>query len=74
MAFLLCCVGILRSQDTIFPFRMDYMDSVYPIMKDSTSRFIIDIDGSGDDFFDSYFQRTVYGDRIIVPPRTIVWG
>ena len=74
MAFLLCCVGILRSQDTIFLFRMDYMDSVYPIMKDSTSRFIIDIDGSGDDFFDSYFQRTVYGDRIIVPPRTIVWG
>ena len=68
----IACAGMLSAQDTIYPFRMDYMDSVYPIMKDSTSRFIID--EAEDLFGDSYRQRTVWGYRIMVPPKTEVWG
>ena len=68
----IACAGMLSAQDTIYPFRMDYMDSVYPIMKDSTSRFIID--EAEDLFWDTYRQRTVWGYRIMVPPKTVVWG
>lgn len=64
----MACAGILGAQDTIYPFRIDYMDSVYPIMKDSTSRFTINRGEM------PYYQRTVYGHSIIVPSGSIVRG